>query len=210
MCFPALSTQTLLLPPAGAKLSHMARHQTLPGKRVTKNEFCEVFGVALTTAEAWLRAGMPHEFETGVKGKPEYRILTGPARRWLIEHEVQKALIKAGAEVGSDGTVSRTLDDARKRKTEAEADMAEIELAKKSGEAILLGDAMAQWAQLISNCRAKLLSAPSKMAPVVAVEEDVAKCRRIIEDTILEALSELDHYDPKKTIQDFEEGDEGA
>lgn len=183
---------------------------TLPGRRVSKNELCEVFGCAGSMVDAWLRQGCPHEFETGSAGKPEYRFLTGVVRRWLVETEVEKALVKAGGTVGADGKVNRTLDDARRRKTEAEAEMAEIELAIKSGHAVKLGDVVKQWAQLISNCRAKLLSTPSKVAPLVAVEEDLVKCRRIIHEAMEEALSELDHYDPKRKVSDIGEGEEGA
>ena len=50
------------------------------------------------------------------------------------------------------------------------------------------------WEELISTSRAKLLSLPAKIAPVVAVEDDANICKQLVEEAVNEALYELEHW----------------
>jgi hypothetical protein len=90
-----------------------------------------------------------------------------------------------------------TYDEARTRKVNAEAQIAELELAKVKGELVLAEDVVKAWEDVLGAIKGKLLSIPSKAAPIVASEPDAGKCQIICEDLINEALEELSNYDPK-------------
>lgn len=87
------------------------------------------------------------------------------------------------------GVVS--FDEVRARKIAAEAEMAEIELREKKGQLIPASEVVASWGEIVGACRSKLLAVPAKIAPVVAVEDNPAVCKKIVEEQIGEALYEL-------------------
>lgn len=82
-------------------------------------------------------------------------------------------------------------DEGRKRLVGAKAEMAEMELRRRSGELLDASAVMATWSQHIAECRTRLLAVPTKCAPLVAVESDPAAARQIIEDEVHAALDEL-------------------
>jgi hypothetical protein len=83
------------------------------------------------------------------------------------------------------------VEEAKARKLAAEAELAEITLAKARRELVAI-DAVAQAVgDEYAAVRAKLLSLPTKLAPLVAIEEREAACRDLIERGITEALNEL-------------------
>jgi len=87
------------------------------------------------------------------------------------------------------GVVS--FDEVRARKIAAEAEMAEIELREKKGQLIPASEVVSSWGEIVGACRSKLLAVPAKIAPVVAVEDNPAVCKQIVEEQIGEALYEL-------------------
>ena len=93
--------------------------------------------------------------------------------------------------------IGGTYDQARTRKVNAEAQIAELELAKVKGELVVAEDVVKAWEDILGAIKGKLLSIPSKAAPIVASESDAGKCQVICEDLINEALEELSNYDPK-------------
>lgn len=90
-----------------------------------------------------------------------------------------------------------TYDEARTRKVTAEAEIAELELAKIQGTLVSADDVVKAWEDVLGALKAKLLSVPTKGAPVISTETDTPVCQRILEDLINEALEELSNYDPK-------------
>ena len=108
-------------------------------------------------------------------------------------------------------------DRARTRKVTAEASIAELELAKVKGDLVTAEDVVTAWEDVLGAVKGKLLSIPTKAAPIIAAESEPAVCQRICEDLILEALEELSNYDPKidatrttTTSEPSEEGDGDA
>jgi len=87
------------------------------------------------------------------------------------------------------GVVS--FEEVRARKIAAEAEMAEMELLEKKGQLISAHEVVASWGEIVGACRSKLLAVPAKIAPVVAVEDNPAVCKQIVEEQIGEALHEL-------------------
>lgn len=90
-----------------------------------------------------------------------------------------------------------TYEEARARKVAAEAEIAELELAKVRGDLVIAEDVISAWSETLAGLKAKLISIPSKAAPIVAVEDNAGVCQHIIEDLIREALEELSNYDPR-------------
>jgi hypothetical protein len=95
-----------------------------------------------------------------------------------------------GVKVGS------SYDEARTRKVNAEAEIAELELARVHGTLVLAADVVQAWEDVLGALKGKLLSIPTKAAPVVSAEPDAALCQTILEDLLNEALEELSNYEP--------------
>lgn len=86
---------------------------------------------------------------------------------------------------GDDYTTYRT------RLTKARAEMAEKENAQLDSKLIPADDAKQAWSAMVSNARARLLSIPNKIAPIVCAAETINEAREIIKTEIYEALNEL-------------------
>jgi len=89
-----------------------------------------------------------------------------------------------------------TYDEARTRKIAADAELAEMELAKAKREYISVYDVQSAWQDVLANMKAKLLSMPSTVAPLVQSETNLGVVKDIIENSVRECLEELSSYDP--------------
>ena len=92
----------------------------------------------------------------------------------------------------SDNVVD--LEKSRRRKLAAEAELAELELAKAREAVISVeihGKVVGNICDII---RTKLLSVPSKIAPAVALETDQGICKNIIDDEVRGSLTELARF----------------
>ena len=87
------------------------------------------------------------------------------------------------------GVVS--IDVARQRKTAAEAELAEIELAKARADVVAIDDVAQQWDMILGSVRTRLLGLPTKVAPIAAVETDQSTVKELLEDAIYNVLGEL-------------------
>ena len=88
------------------------------------------------------------------------------------------------------------LNEERARKVAAEAQLAEMELAKARREFVAVADVASAWGEVLSAVRGRLLSMPTTLATIVANENEVARCQAIVENQVHEALTELSAYDP--------------
>jgi len=93
--------------------------------------------------------------------------------------------------VSSGVTPSANIDAARHRKLIAEAELAEIELAKARGALIPISDATRILSSTLTAVRAKLLAIPTKLAARIAIETSEAACRALVAEAVNEALDEL-------------------
>ncbi len=87
-------------------------------------------------------------------------------------------------------------DEARTRKINAEAEIAELELQRIKATMCFTADVVKAWESVLHACRAKLLAVPTKMAPIVSGISDTGVIKDRIEDAIREALDELANYNP--------------
>ena len=92
--------------------------------------------------------------------------------------------------------IGSSYDEARTRKVNAEAEIAELELAKIRGTLCMTNDVVAAWESVLHACKAKFLALPTKVAPILATETDVVVAKDYLESAIREALAELSNYQP--------------
>jgi hypothetical protein len=76
------------------------------------------------------------------------------------------------------------LNAERARKVKAEAELAEIELAKEREDLIQVEAVRPVWGELVIAAKSRLLSILAKLAPVVAVEDASATCKYLVEEQI--------------------------
>ena len=81
------------------------------------------------------------------------------------------------------------------RLTKARADMAELESAEMTGELVPLEKAEAAWTNAIARMRQRLLTMPSKLAPVAYQAGAVAEVKAALDDGVAEALMELSNVE---------------
>jgi hypothetical protein len=92
--------------------------------------------------------------------------------------------------------IGSSYDEARTRKVNAEAEIAELELANIRGTLCMTSDVVAAWESVLHACKAKFLALPTKVAPILATESDVVVAKDYLEGAIREALTELSNYQP--------------
>lgn len=92
--------------------------------------------------------------------------------------------------------IGSSYDEARTRKVNAEAEIAELQLAKARGELALVDDVITAWVDVLTATKAKLIAIPTKTATILASENDPTIIKKELEEQIREALFELSNYDP--------------
>lgn len=153
---------------------------------VSKSELAELLRVNLATIDGWVRMGCPAHERPLRKGQ-QWRMSVKDVVDWLISRAEEKARGKESAGANEN--------DAKQRKLMAEAELAELELAEKRGQAVSIATAQAAWSAMIGSARAKLRGIGSKLGPIVATEIDPFQCRLLIDQAIDEALLELSEED---------------
>jgi len=83
------------------------------------------------------------------------------------------------------------------RLTKLQADKAELEVESMSANLVPADDVSRHWYQIITDCKNRLLTVPSKAAPIVAAETEAGMVQDIIDDLMREALEELTEYEAK-------------
>lgn len=114
----------------------------------------------------------------------------------------------------SDHSPYITYDEARTRKVAAEAEIAELELAKIRNDLAIVADVVKAWEDVLAAMKAKLLAVPTKVGPALAAEDDASVIQSRLEDEIKECLDELSTYNPLSdptgasiVVSSSEEGD---
>lgn len=85
----------------------------------------------------------------------------------------------------------------RTRLVKTRADLMEIEKAQIEGKLIPAHDVEAAWIEVFSNCRAKILSIPTKTAAEVLGADSLNAIKGILKSAVNEALAELAHVEIK-------------
>ena len=115
--------------------------------------------------------------EMYVEGMP--RDLAG-ARRW---HQGRKKKLQ------DDRT--GPLQDARRRKTEADAQLAELALKTRLGELVTVQDAAAETERILDRLRARILAVPGKFAPRIMGKTTMAEAMLALEAVTADLMADL-------------------
>jgi phage terminase Nu1 subunit (DNA packaging protein) len=99
------------------------------------------------------------------------------------------------------GTIDYHVEKARK--TKAEADIAEIEAAKRRGDAIDAAEVKRAWQLILGEVRANLLgNTPQRITSLVLGLDDEAQIKRVIRDEIALAMSAAAETDVEELFAD--------
>ena len=120
------------------------------GQIVTRAGLADVFGVALPTIDGWVRSGCPF-IQRGGRGK-EWQFNTADVASWLKE--------KAKEESVGAGPID--IEEARLRKLTAEAEMAELELAKARKEVAPIREFELAQSSIMAAIRQNVMNVPSR------------------------------------------------
>lgn len=98
----------------------------------------------------------------------------------------------------------------RARMTKAQADKHEMEAAVMAGTLVDIEQLTTEWETMLMSMKAKLVAIPSKVATLVADEDNPAIIQSIIDDYMREALQELANYGSGTGVSetDSAQGDE--
>lgn len=99
-------------------------------------------------------------------------------------------------EQGGDAGTDYWKEKARHEKWKA--DLAEIEVAKKKHELVPVELVTEHLEKMLTAVRQKIMSLPTKSAPLIFSEESVAGMRAVLEREVDENLNELSSYNPEK------------
>jgi terminase small subunit / prophage DNA-packing protein len=162
---------------------------------VNRKKLASVFGVALPTIDAWRERGMPAVTEGGL-GR-EWEFDTRACIDWWADNN--NAGPAADPREGEPGF--ETIEEAERRKMVAQADRAEVYVAKEAGILVPIDEVAAVVAEEHGRVRARLLSLPNELRPKVMtfLANDREAAEQLLtetEETILEALAEIRSWAP--------------
>ena len=138
----------------------------------------EIFGITS-------RQYRKHAVEDGAPSVIRGKIDIFQACKWLIGY--YRALAK--------GQGSLSLTDERTRLTKITADRKELQLEEEKGELINTMEAMEAWGIVCQAIRSKVLSTPSKLAPLILGIKTISEIKEITEKFIREVLTEIANPD---------------
>lgn len=143
--------------------------------------------LGLTTRQMWVlqNEGLPSE---GL-GK-ERKFVWRTCFEWYIKRKVAELTPKSTL-TGEGEEWARTLTEQQTRKTKADAERAEIKLAKERGEVVEVERVKQDLIKAFAIVRNRALGLPTKVAPLIAVNGNLPKVKAIIEAEVIEFLTGL-------------------
>ena len=125
--------------------------------KVNRNGVARELDVSLHTIDEWLIAGVPGKKVDG---------------RWKFDLDEVKAWKEARRGNGKSPRGSITLGEARKRKLVADTALSRFELRRRKREYVPAAQVAEVWCRLVSNVKGKMLTIPSKLAPLLVSISD--------------------------------------
>lgn len=163
---------------------------------VNRTELAEILGVSMPTITSWLGDGLPY-VSGGGKGKP-WTFETADVLPWWAEHKFRRPRnAPAATDPFTDpADMPESFDEAERRKMVANADKAELELAKAAGRVVEIEDVAGAIAEMHVRVRTRLLGIGNKVRVRVnayfggdkAAEEQVVAA---VEEVIGDAMAEI-------------------
>lgn len=163
---------------------------------VNRQELAQAMGVSLPTVDRWVRDGAPVKVR-GSKGIPwEFEL---PAVvTWWGERQRQAAA----------GSAPTDAEDAKRRKACAEAELAELELAKAKGEVAPVRDFERAQAKIMAVIRQNVLNVPQRAVLKLLGETDEGAFKAKLRAELSMALEQSAQADIDLGDDDDEDKDE--
>ena len=131
------------------------------GQNVSRAGLADVFGVALTTVDSWVKKGCPVVVRGHGKGQ-EWKFNTAQISSWLQDEAVDRAI----------GDIPDDMDELKLRKQKAETELAELELAEKKGEVALIAEFERAQSMVFAAIRANIMNVPQRAVLQLLGETD--------------------------------------
>jgi len=180
------------------------------------SELARVLRRHRNTVAGWIAEGCPVAGGSGRGNGEAWQFELPAVVRWLEERAGARARVKLEREVerlraalagAHDSGEHISTEEARRRKTVAQARLAEYELARVEGMTLVIADIAPVVGQVFAEVRGKLITLGVRVAPLVAVQAEPAACRELIDAEVFEALSVLSAGD---VVSDAEERAHGG
>lgn len=149
---------------------------------MTKRQFADTYGVSEAQLERLFHQGMPHEKKTSRK----IVIPMPDGRVWYHKYLVDK---------GKRQAAPTSIDEARRRKEAAQAELAELELAEARRELMKVEDGERVIAEAFARVRARLLNLPPRIAGIVVGAESIQDAQARVDPLVREVMEELHKAD---------------
>lgn len=114
---------------------------------------------------------------------------------FVVERAVQDYVNYQAGNNSGGYSKGENYQEEKARLTKLQADKAQLEVETMSGNLVKADDVSRHWYQIITDCKTRLLSVPSKAAPIVAAETEAGNVQVVIDDLMREALEELAMYE---------------
>lgn len=147
------------------------------GQIVNRTGLSEVFGVALTTVDSWVRQDCPVVVRGRGKGQ-EWQFNTAQIAKWLQD----KAADDATGEIPDDINLLKL------RKAKAETELAELELAEKKGQVALIAEFERAQAVVFGIIRSNMMNIPQRAVLQLLGETDARIFKEKLKAEIVLAL----------------------
>lgn len=131
------------------------------GQNVSRAGLAEVFGVALTTVDSWVKKGCPVVVRGHGKGQ-EWKFNTAQISSWLQDEAVDRAT----------GGIPDDLEELKLREQKAKTELTELELAERKGEVALIAEFERAQAMVFAAIRANIMNVPQRAVLQLLGETD--------------------------------------
>lgn len=166
------------------------------GQLVNRSGVADMFGVALTTVDTWVRAGCP-VVQRGSRGI-EWQFNTADVVRWREDERAKQAA----------GAAPQDEDELRKRRLVAETLTAELTLAKARSEVAPIDQVERMMARAFAAVRASMRNIPGRVVTSIVGETNERRIKQVLKDEIDQALESLANADLAEPADDEEETEE--
>lgn len=165
------------------------------GKKVNRTELANVFGVAMNTVDAWVRAGCPYD-EKG-QGRKPWVFDTADVAGWREDMAANEA----------GGTTAVDEAALKRRKMLADTIKMELELATAQGLVAPIDQMERNVARIMAEISVNMRNLPARVVSLLIGEQDERRFKQVLLseiDIVLESCADMD------VAADDDEGEEGG
>lgn len=158
-------------------------------QKLNRKQLAAVFEISLPTVDDWVRRGCP-----GARGNvaQPYQFSLPAVVKWRVG-ELLKREPKPTAARNAD---AGTLAEAELRKLTAEAELKELELAKRREQLVTADTVRQLWRSMLTLFRVRVMALPTKRAREFAEENEWSRILEVLDADCRDCLTVLSECDP--------------